>query len=212
MIVMHFIICLMLFISSSVMFFYASDVLFLYLLYAPDYPVPMRCLSKFIYVQYFHLFSVLIMQKTDTVYAYNWTGLRFLYTYLLYAPVDPVSLCCLSLFSYLQYFQFFLVLIMQKSDIVYTYNRTGLRPLMYLFTECACLSSVNVLPIFVQLCTKLILFMHITAHVYAYSFIFSFGASPYILTSFRRMFDFFNINNVRDAEPNKPISSIAHKK
>jgi hypothetical protein len=178
MIVMHFIICLMVFISSSVMFFNASDVLFRYLLYAPDYPVPMRCLSKFIYVQYFQFFSVLIMQKSDTVYAYNWTGLRFLYTYLLYALVYPVSLCCLSLFSYVQYFQFFLVLIMQKSDIVYAYNWTGLRPFMYLFTVCACLSSVNVLPIFVQLCTNLILFMHITEQVYAYSFNFFVWRQP----------------------------------
>jgi hypothetical protein len=71
MIVMHFIICLLVFISSSVMFFNASDVLFCYLLYAPDYPVPMRCLSKFTYVQYFQFFSVLIIQKSDTVYAYN---------------------------------------------------------------------------------------------------------------------------------------------
>jgi hypothetical protein len=71
MIVMHFIICLLVFISSSVMFFNASDVLFCYLLYAPDYAVPMRCLSKFSYVQYFQFFSVLIMQKSDTVYAYN---------------------------------------------------------------------------------------------------------------------------------------------
>jgi hypothetical protein len=102
MIVMHFIICLLVFISSSVMFFNASDVLFRYLLYAPDYPVSMRCLSKFIYVQYFQFFSVLIMQKSDTVYAYNWTCLR---------------------------------------------------PFIYLFTVCACLSSVIVLHIFVQLCT-----------------------------------------------------------
>ena len=71
MIVMQFIICVLVFISSSVMYFNASDVLFCYLLYAPVYPVPMRCLYMFSYVQYFQFFSVLIMQKSDTVYAYN---------------------------------------------------------------------------------------------------------------------------------------------
>jgi hypothetical protein len=114
---------------------------------------------------------ILFMHITEQVYA-------FLYTYLLYAPVYPVSLCCLSLFSYVQYFQFFLVLIMQKSDTVYAYNWTGLRPFMYLFTVCACLSSVNVLPIFVQLCTNLILFMHITEQVYTYSFNFFVWRQP----------------------------------
>jgi hypothetical protein len=130
------------------------------------------------FMQSFQLFSVLIMQKPDTVYAYYWTCLHFLYTYLLYAPVYPVSLCFLSLISSVQYFQFFLVLIMQNSDNVYAYNWTGLRCFMYLFTECTCLSSVNVLPIFVQLCINLILFMHIIEHVYAYSFSFFVWRQP----------------------------------
>ena len=126
MIVMHFIICVLVFISSSVMYFNASDVLFCYLLYAPVYPVPMRCLSMFSYVQYFQFFSVLIMQKSDTVYAYNWTGLRLF---------------------------------------------------IYLFTVCACFSSTNALPFYVQLCTIFsvllcIDYAKIYILVYAYSFSF----------------------------------------
>jgi hypothetical protein len=151
MIVLHFIICLMVFISSSVMFFNASDVLFRYLLYAPDYPVPIRCLSKFIYAVFsvilcidyaktwyclcillnmFTFFCILIyFMRLFILFhcaAYLWlvlfnifsfslywlckTPIMFMHiieqvyvvlcTYLLNAHVYPVSMCCLSLFSY----------------------------------------------------------------------------------------------------------------
>jgi hypothetical protein len=86
------------------------------------------------------------MHITELVYV-------FLYTYLLYAPVYPVPMRCLSMFSYVQYFQFFFVLIMQKSTYWFTLIHS----------------------------------------------VFSFGTSTYILTSVRRLFDFFNINIVWDA-------------
>jgi hypothetical protein len=91
-------------------------------------------------------YLIRFMHITELVYV-------LLDTYLLYAPVSPVPMRCLSMFSYVQYFQFFSVFIMQKS----TYW-----------------------------------FMLIHS-------VFSFGASPYILTSVCRMFDFFNINTVWDA-------------
>jgi hypothetical protein len=50
--------------------------LYSYLLYAPVYPVPMRCLFMFSYVYFFQFFSVLIMQKSATVYAYSFSFLR----------------------------------------------------------------------------------------------------------------------------------------
>ena len=131
------------------------------------------------FMQSFQLFSVLIMPKPDTVYAYYWTCLCF-FVYLF-------TLCaCLSSFIVLLIFEQFCSIFpffpcidyAKKSDNVYAYNWTGFRCFMYLFTECACLSSVNVLPIFVQLCINLILFMHITEHVYAYSFSFFIWRQP----------------------------------
>jgi hypothetical protein len=113
---------------------------------------------------------ILFMHITEQVYV-------LLYTYLLYASVYPVSMCCLSMFSYVQYFQFFYVLIMQISDTVYAYNWTGLRPFRYLFTVCTCFSSTNALPFYVQLCTIFsvllcIYYAKIYILVYAYSFSF----------------------------------------
>jgi hypothetical protein len=160
------------------MFFNASDVLFHYLLYAPDYPVPMCFLSKFIYA----VFSVILCID----YAKTWYCLCILlnmFTFFVYL----FTLCaCLSSFIVLLIFEQFCSIFpffpcidyAKKSDNVYAYNWTGFRCFMYLFTECACLSSVNVLPIFVQLCINLILFMHITEHVYAYSFSFFVWRQP----------------------------------
>jgi hypothetical protein len=53
------------------------------------------------------------MHITELVYV-------VLYTYLLYAPVSPVPMPWLSMFSYVQYFHFFSVLIMQKSTYWFT--------------------------------------------------------------------------------------------
>jgi hypothetical protein len=89
MLVMHFIICVLVF----------------YLL--------QLCTSMhrlFYSVMYVRQFcSGVIIHITELVYV-------FLYTYLLYAPVYPMPMHCLSMFSYVHYFQFFSVLIMQKSD------------------------------------------------------------------------------------------------
>jgi hypothetical protein len=149
MIVLHFIICLMVFISSSVMFFNASDVLFRYLLYAPDYPVPMCFLSKFIYA----VFSVILCID----YAKTWYCLCILlnmftfFCILIYFMRLFIQFHCAAyLWAVLfNIFIFSLYWLCKKSDNVYAYNWTGFRCFMYLFTECACLSSVNVLPIFV---------------------------------------------------------------
>jgi hypothetical protein len=112
------------------------------------------------------------MHITELVYV-------LLYTYLPYAPVYPVSMCWRSMFSYVQYFELFSVLIMQTSDTVYAYNWTGLRRFIYLFTVCACFSSTNALTFYVQLCTIFLVLLcidyaKIYILVYAYSFSFSF--------------------------------------
>jgi hypothetical protein len=129
------------------------------------------------------------MHITELVYV-------LLYTYLLYAPVYPVSMCWRSMFSYVQYFELFSVLIMQTSDKVYAYNWTGLRRFIYLFTVCACFSSTNALTFYVQLCTIFsfllcIDYAKIYILVYAYSFSF-FVWRQYIHTDFSSpAFSFF---------------------
>jgi hypothetical protein len=129
------------------------------------------------------------MHITELVYV-------LLYTYLLYVPVYPVSMCWRSMFSYVQYFELFSVLIMQTSDTVYAYNWTGLRRFIYLFTVCACFSSTNALTFYVQLCTIFsfllcIDYAKIYILVYAYSFSF-FVWRQYIHTDFSSpAFSFF---------------------
>jgi hypothetical protein len=156
------------------------------------------------------------MHITELVYV-------LLYTYLLYAPVYPVPMRCLSMFSYVQYFQFLSVLIMQKSDTVYAYNWTGLRLFIYLFTVCACLSSTNALPFYVQLCTifsVLLCIDYAKIYILVYSYSFNFVVwRQYIHIDFSSPAVWFFQHKycMRCSEymiiyPNKPNSSIAHKK
>ena len=96
--------------------------------------------------------------------------------YILFS--DVLHLYAFFLSSFIQSFQLFSGLIMQKPDTIYAYYWICLCFFVYLFTLCACLSSFIVLLIFDQFCSIFsiipcidyaknpIMIMHITEQVY----------------------------------------------